>query len=534
MKDRVCSLSKNDLKDLVNTYRIPLDLHPRLPDPGFTMDHLPAGAIGIYFEFLPFSSVRVPFSTFLLSVLKYFKNDVERLCAHLFLLHEMREEVLVRSGLEMSIYNFMTLPSWSEAKIVKESHHLSLPLLERVPSHTIAPATEGAIIPLPTPDEIVVSLLDSHLVKKSKGHSQVSRPSKKRKLQKRASEAGSSAPERLGAPPSIAVVSAHEPSHVGISTPASTSDRSLSLGGVVASGCVGKSGAEYDQILDDDFGTATRGEEIDLTLFPLAPGLYHMHYPYGGVSYSLYTKEEWDGPHGPESNILCKDIFKDPDVCKKALDQTITPAELRRTEYLLLLELSNLLVSHGYELNSHYTNLVSSKALLQEKLNQKKWDVRLLHSEVTSLDDKLEKLQGDYDDLGRENRVATDAKLSEQALIIKDLQNELALEKSKSQGYKDAMDGLREEGLRMRRTDVEFEAAVHKFFNFHAGAKADFNKALVDFPTTPFSFLSKIVAASGGTLFDVAQILSDKFIRSATSVSVAPSSVNKALEQVSP
>ncbi|GJW36699.1 hypothetical protein Tco_0059619 [Tanacetum coccineum] len=27
---------------------------------------------------------------------------------------------------------------------------------------------------------------------------------------------------------------------------------------------------EYDQILDDDFSTATLGEEIDLTLFPLA------------------------------------------------------------------------------------------------------------------------------------------------------------------------------------------------------------------------------------------------------------------------
>ncbi|GJR18610.1 retrovirus-related pol polyprotein from transposon TNT 1-94 [Tanacetum coccineum] len=52
MKDRICALSKNDLKDLVKTYRIPLDLHPRLPDPGFTMDRLPADAIGIYSEFL--------------------------------------------------------------------------------------------------------------------------------------------------------------------------------------------------------------------------------------------------------------------------------------------------------------------------------------------------------------------------------------------------------------------------------------------------------------------------------------------------
>ncbi|GKG42600.1 hypothetical protein Tco_0476898, partial [Tanacetum coccineum] len=78
---------------------------------------------------------------------------------------------------------------------------------------------------------------------------------------------------------------------------------------------------------------------------------------------------QWDGPHLSESNILCKEIFRDLDVCRRALDWTITPYELRRTESLLHLELSNrfsifsaLLVSHGMELNTRYTNLVASKA----------------------------------------------------------------------------------------------------------------------------------------------------------------------------
>ncbi|GKG53858.1 hypothetical protein Tco_0555258, partial [Tanacetum coccineum] len=65
-----------------------------------------------------------------------------------------------------------TLPSGSDAKIVEESHHLSFPLLERAPSHTTVLASKGAIILLPTPDEIAASLPDSHLVKKSKGPSQ--------------------------------------------------------------------------------------------------------------------------------------------------------------------------------------------------------------------------------------------------------------------------------------------------------------------------------------------------------------------------
>ncbi|GKE04910.1 hypothetical protein Tco_1396928, partial [Tanacetum coccineum] len=321
MKDRICALSKNDLKDLAKTYRIPLDLHPRLPDPGFTMDCLPADAIGIYYEFLRFSGVRVPYSTFLLSVLKYFKSlkkwknkffliDRRAIRDHLTWRHSCScvsddlpsngydryvwfnkecDPVFQRvdDNAEMIIYNFMTLPSWSDAKITEESHHLSLPLLERVLSHTTAPATEGDIIPLPIPDEIVASLPHSCLVKKSKGPYHASRLSKKRKLHKRDLEAGSSAPEldqakgtdeadladlcaeiedslkrdegvsmraisaptphlgkRLGAPPSIAVVCASEPSHVRTSAHVSASGHSLSLGGVAASGSVGKSRAE--------------------------------------------------------------------------------------------------------------------------------------------------------------------------------------------------------------------------------------------------------------------------------------------------
>nr|GEV96077.1 hypothetical protein [Tanacetum cinerariifolium] len=641
MKDRICSLSKNDLKDLMKTYRIPLDLHPRLPDLGFTMDHLSADAIGIYYEFFWFSGVRVPFLTFLLSVLKYFKVHISQLVPlgdwFSFSKRHNTENVCMDDGpsslkkwkIKFFLIDRRAIPdhlTWrhscscvsddlpSDGYDRNDVHRLCAPLIrlrEMREEHTTAPAMEGAIISLPTLDEIAASLPYSHLVKKSKNPSHATRPSKKRKLQKSNLEAGSSALEldqaegtneadladlcaeiedrfeidkgvsmravlapttrlskRLGAPPSIAVVSAYEPSLVGTSAPASTSSRSLSLGGVVASGYVGKSRAEvmrrqmdsldclarsslarddeYDQIPDDDFGTATRGEEIDLTLFPLAHGPYHMH--------------------------------------RKALDWTITPAKLRRTGSLLPLEflnhvnvLSALLVSHGYGLNSRYANLVSSKAHLQEKLGKKKRDVKLLCLEVTSLDSKLENLQRGYDALGQENkelRSQRDAASEEIKLLPRDLKNDLVLKKSKSQGYNDVMDGLREEvtqffgsgvaslvwkllssdefhaalarvaslsidygverGLRMGCTDVEFEAAVQKVSNFHAGAKADSDKALVDFPTTPFLFLSKIAAVSGCTLSDLAQIFPDKFVRSATSVSVAPSSVNEVPEQVPP
>ncbi|GJX19823.1 hypothetical protein Tco_0222500 [Tanacetum coccineum] len=79
MKNRVSTLSKSDLEDLVKTFRIPLDLHPRLPDSTFTMDRLLSDAIGVYSEFLRFSGVRIPFSIFLLIVLKYFKVHISQL-----------------------------------------------------------------------------------------------------------------------------------------------------------------------------------------------------------------------------------------------------------------------------------------------------------------------------------------------------------------------------------------------------------------------------------------------------------------------
>ncbi|GJR27467.1 retrotransposon protein, putative, ty1-copia subclass [Tanacetum coccineum] len=79
MNTHVSDLSETDLRNLIKTYCIPLDLHPCLPDPNLTMDCLPSDAIGIYLQFLPFSGVRIPFSSFLLSVLAYFKVHISQL-----------------------------------------------------------------------------------------------------------------------------------------------------------------------------------------------------------------------------------------------------------------------------------------------------------------------------------------------------------------------------------------------------------------------------------------------------------------------
>nr|GEU76350.1 hypothetical protein [Tanacetum cinerariifolium] len=367
----------------------------------------------------------------------------------------------------------MTLPSWDDAKVAEEPHHLSLPLLEHVPSHTTALAAKEAMIMLPTPNETVASLPDTCLAKKSKAGSSTLELGQAEGVDEAdlidfyaeienslerdegTSVRAASTPtprlgKRLGAPPSMADVSAYGPSYGRTLVHASTSGHGLCLGGAVVSGYVGKSEAEvlgcrvdpldslscsaldrdveYDRISEDDFVTATRGEEINLTLFPLAPGPYQMSYPYKGASSPSYTREEWNGHH----------VLK---------------------------------------------GLVSARNRFHEKFDQKTGYVKELHTELT--DDRVASI-GLLEELSQ-----TYTNLSDQALVVRDLHNQLAL------GWPDLKDiWMLWMGITHRAHDVEFEAAVQKFSNFYVYAKVDFKKALVDFPATPFSFLNKMVAAS--------------------------------------
>ncbi|GJU29767.1 hypothetical protein Tco_1173356 [Tanacetum coccineum] len=370
----------------------------------------------------------------------YDHNDVTRLCARLARLRGLNEVVLVWSGLSsvwlnrkcdsifrrkddnsvMSNYDFMTLPSWGDAKVIEEPHEFTDSILQRVQNHTTAPAAKGAPIPRPTPEDVVANQPDPKLSKRSKaplkrkastslvGPSEAAQPKRKRRLKSIDLEAGSSAPvvvqvndvedvilfeadycsyiegslerdegnssraesapilrsgNRLrSAPPCAFNPVLSDPSYAGTSTAANAPsyDYADVRRGTILVGSVGKAQAEvirwqldpmdmlarstlardheYDYILDDDFSTATLGEEIDHTLFPLALGPYCMSYPFAdgkGSDPLKYTREEWDRPHAPKANILTKEIFKDSDVCKRALDCTITPAELERTESLL-------------------------------------------------------------------------------------------------------------------------------------------------------------------------------------------------------
>ncbi|GJS86118.1 hypothetical protein Tco_0752659 [Tanacetum coccineum] len=72
-------LTSDEVKSLVAEYAIPLDLDPYVPPSSLTMNRLLTDKIGIYDHNLDLSGVRVPFSTFLLSVIKHFRVHISQL-----------------------------------------------------------------------------------------------------------------------------------------------------------------------------------------------------------------------------------------------------------------------------------------------------------------------------------------------------------------------------------------------------------------------------------------------------------------------
>ncbi|GJV47961.1 hypothetical protein Tco_1438173 [Tanacetum coccineum] len=315
--------------------------------------------------------------------------------------------------------------------------------------------------------------------------------------------------KRLGSPPNVVLASSYGPAFI--------------QKGIVVVGSSGKVGLcqldpmdalargafardqDYDQIPEDDFATASLGEEIDLTLYPLTPGPYVMSYPFvnaeGGVSHE-YTRQQWDGSNAPEENILCKEIFKDLDVCRRALDRTITPAKLKRIESLSLVQLSNrmnfltaLLASHGVEMNSLYSALVALNTRLREKFSAKR--VMFLNFVLRS-----------SDELAR-----TNAKLSDQALVVRDLRNELSLESS-------GIDCLAQKFL----SSDEFNAALARILTFSITSRVE-RGLWMGCTDAQFEEASRNIAeASEGVLSEIVNIQPDKLTLSAVPASVPVSS----------
>ncbi|GJZ21065.1 hypothetical protein Tco_0558104 [Tanacetum coccineum] len=72
-------MTAKDVKALTLRHGIPLDLYPVALTKGWTMDKLSDDMIGLYEQYFEFSRIRVPFSAFLLAVIKQFRVHIYQL-----------------------------------------------------------------------------------------------------------------------------------------------------------------------------------------------------------------------------------------------------------------------------------------------------------------------------------------------------------------------------------------------------------------------------------------------------------------------
>ncbi|GKA94237.1 hypothetical protein Tco_0816223 [Tanacetum coccineum] len=73
------ALTQRALQIFCETYHIPDEVHPQLPNPNQTIHEMPTGKIGVYTRFFEYANFRLPLSTFLVNVLRYYHIHISQL-----------------------------------------------------------------------------------------------------------------------------------------------------------------------------------------------------------------------------------------------------------------------------------------------------------------------------------------------------------------------------------------------------------------------------------------------------------------------
>ncbi|GKD98438.1 hypothetical protein Tco_1382335 [Tanacetum coccineum] len=430
----VSQLKDAELKTLIATYDIPLDLRPCLLDSTFRMINFPP-------EIQP---------------LAYILGSLT-LQAHIVKLRDILEGVLVRSGLSrvwrnpmcdpvlrrsdntvMSIHDFLCMPSLEKATVQEEPHQLGTSILGRVADRTTPPALAGTAIPRASPEEIVVTRPDHNVVTKadhaakqktSTGPEISTNTTKRTRLSQKVSGAGSS---RLAAEDGVEQIddgtldddgqrdgsefamedignlndvgqdkevktraelsgsarrTTRASSHAshGVSEDASSPAQEAvvapdnqPLGTDVGADKIASDG-NVDSYFDARVSN-TAGDVLERDLLPFVPGPYYIPYPFdegSGSESPPYTRDDWEEIHGVNLGLLQKELYKDPKVCRTALDRFPTPAETHRLRELSSVELSDRismlqcqLITHRSMLNARYDHSLKNVERLMKRCAQ--------------------------------------------------------------------------------------------------------------------------------------------------------------------
>ncbi|GJU18690.1 hypothetical protein Tco_1146656 [Tanacetum coccineum] len=284
-------------------------------------------------------------------------------------------------------------------------------------------------------------------------------------------------------------------------------------------------------------------------LLPIVPGPYYISYPYdkgSGFESPLYTKDDWEEIHGVNLGLRKKELYKDPKVCRTALDRFLTPSETHRLRELSSVELSNhmsmlqcQLITHGIMLNARYDHSLRSVERLSKKcaqqtqtIKKQSVDLRQQNESTVRANEEVSRLTAHLGVLKSKCKT-TEQKLSSWDKKHRKYRNErdaLAIEKAKIEEglvktkflktgeFNQAFTGVLntkinvgvERGLRMDHTDEEFKELSQRVFGFIPGAKEKFDRVVASFPNNTFPFLDKVSQNSQSSLQDIARLEPDK------------------------
>ncbi|GKE36520.1 hypothetical protein Tco_1459925 [Tanacetum coccineum] len=73
------ALTEKALQFFCQTYHIPDEVHPQLPNLDQTIHEMPTGKIGVYTRFFEYANFRLPLSTFFFDVLRYYRIHISQL-----------------------------------------------------------------------------------------------------------------------------------------------------------------------------------------------------------------------------------------------------------------------------------------------------------------------------------------------------------------------------------------------------------------------------------------------------------------------
>ncbi|GJX08168.1 hypothetical protein Tco_0196100 [Tanacetum coccineum] len=572
----VSHLKDAELKTLIATYDIPLDLRPRLPDSNFRMINLPAGdtAIGIYSRIFDSSGVRIPFSSFLLAVLKYFKVHISQLVP-LGLSKVITFEVLCRSlSIEPTVTLFRVFQTLSKqgdwfsfakrggsAPVCMEVTKSGLNPMEgkkflnrSVVDRTTPPAPAGTAIPHASPEEIAVTRPDPNVVAKadhaakrktSTGPEISTNTTKRTRLSQRVSGAGSSGlaagdgveqtddgtldddGQRDGSESAMEDVEnlndVGQGEHINV-IPLRTFDPSLGLD------------VTYPPILLPDKEVGAHAELSGGVRRTTRASSYASHGVGEDVSSPAQEAMAAPGTQPLDTNAgadeiasdgnvdsyfdaevqLCDDVLRGSSFFwSRGLITFLSSVENDGSEIHRLHELSSVELSDRMSVLQCQLLLLGAHFCLQHKEStvHASDEVSGLKAELGALKSKCEATEhklSSWDKKHRKYRSERDILAKEKTKIKEELKSYSEFNRAFAGVLNTAISVGVERGLRMGRTDEEFRGLSQRVAGFIPDAKEKFDRVIAAFPDATFPFLDKVSQHSQSSLQDIARLEPDR------------------------